>query len=149
MPAEVLDAAAGPRIGDGICARILAAARRVRDQALERAAADRHAPGGCVHATASAAYQPPPRIREYVTARDQTCRNPRCGQPAWRADLDHTIPFDQGGPTCPCNLGPLCRRHHQLKQRPGWSLTQPRPGIFQWATPAGRAYIVTPDPHYA
>ena len=149
MPADALDSAVASRPGDGIYARILGAARRARDQARERAAADRYAPGGCAHTTASPAYQPPPRIREHVTARDQTCRNPRCGQPAWRADLDHTIPFDQGGQTCPCNLGALCRHDHQLKQRPGWTLTQPRPGVFQWTTPAGRTYTVAPDPHDA
>jgi hypothetical protein len=56
-------------------------------------------------ARAAAADQPPPRIREYVTARDLTCRYPFCGQPAWRGDLDHTRPWDKGGLTCSCNLG--------------------------------------------
>ncbi len=132
-----------------IRARITAAARRARDTARRHADADRDAPGGCAHATASPAYRPPPRIREYVIARDQTCRNPRCGQPAWRADLDHTRPHHHGGPTCPCNLGGACRADHQLKQLPGWTLTQPEPGTFQWTTPAGRTYATRPDPHYA
>ena len=74
-----------------------------------------------------------------------TCRHPRCGQPAWRADLDHTTPFDHGGPTCPCNLGALCRHHHQLKQHPRWTLTQPQPGTFLWTTPAGRTYTTNSD----
>ncbi|HMH92841.1 MAG TPA: HNH endonuclease signature motif containing protein, partial [Streptosporangiaceae bacterium] len=112
------------------------------------AEADRRAPDGCAHTTASAAYQPPPRIREYVTARDQTCRHPHCGQPAWRCDLDHTIAYDQGGRTCPCDLGALCRRHHQLKQRPGWTLTQPEPGTFCWTTPEGRTYTTHPHEYY-
>jgi hypothetical protein len=130
------------------CPRILAAARRARDHARVQAEADRRAPGGCAHTTASPAYQPPPRIREHVTARDQTCRGPRCGQPAWRADLDHTTPFDQDGPTCPCNLGALCRRHHHLKQHPGWTLTQPQPGTFHWTTPTGRTYTTHPHEYY-
>ncbi len=132
----------------GIRARITAAARRAADTARRHADADRDAPGGCAHATASPAYRPPPRIREYVIARDQTCRNPRCGQPAWRADLDHTRPYDHGGPTCKCNLGGACRSDHQLKQLPGWTLTQPQPGIFQWTTPAGRTYTTRPDQHH-
>jgi Domain of unknown function (DUF222) len=146
IPADALDTApeACEHLPEGIYARILRAARRARDRARQHAEADRHAPAGCAHATASPAYQPPPRIREHVTARDRTCRGPNCGQPAWRADLDHTTPFDQGGPTCPCNLGALCRRHHRLKQHPGWTITQPQPGVFSWTTPAGRTYITRP-----
>jgi len=37
--------------------------------------------------------------------------------------------------------------HHQIKQLPGWTLTQPRPGTFTWTTPAGRSYTTTPDPY--
>jgi hypothetical protein len=77
-------------------------------------------------------------------ARDLTCRFPFCGQPAWRGDLDHTQPWDSGGLTCSCNLGGLCRHHHQLKQHPRWYLAQARPGTFQWITPAGRAYVRGP-----
>jgi hypothetical protein len=79
--------------------------------------------------------------------RDLTCRFPSCRQPAWRGDLDHTRPYDQGGLTCGCNLGGLCRRHHMLKQHPDWRLTQSQPGIFQWTTPTGRRYAVTPEIH--
>jgi Domain of unknown function (DUF222) len=146
LPADALDTAPAPnpRLPDGIYARLLTAARRARDHARHQADADRDAPGGCAHTTATPAYHPPPRIREYLTARDQTCRHPRCGQPAWRCDLDHTTPHHRGGRTCPCNTGPLCRRHHQLKQQPGWTLTQPRPGTFHWTTPAGRSYTTRP-----
>jgi len=43
----------------------------------------------------------------------------------------------------------LCRTHHLLKQLLGWTLTQLRPGIFEWVTPAGRTYRATPDKHPA
>ncbi len=49
--------------------------------------------------------------------------------------------------TCDCNLGGYCRTHHQIKQLPGWTLTQPKPGHFQLTTPAGRTYTTTPDPY--
>ena len=117
------------------------AARRAQDEARALAVAG----GCCDQATASAAYRPPPRIREHIAARDHTCRFRTCGQPAWRADLDHTIPYDQGGPTCGCNLGGDCRTHHKIKQLPGWHLQQVRPGYFIWTTPAGRSYSVSPD----
>jgi hypothetical protein len=132
-----------------VLARVLAAANRAAAEAAERAAADAQADGGCAHAEASPAYRPPPRLAEYVTARDLTCRFGTCRQPAWRCDLDHTTPYLQGGRTCPCNLGPLCRYHHQLKQRPGWTLTQDTPGTFTWTTPMGRSYVTEPDSHAA
>jgi hypothetical protein len=128
----------------GIAMTALRAAVTALDRALARADADAAA-GGCAHTDESPGYRPPPRLREFVTARDVTCRNPVCRQPAWRADLDHTIPYDQGGRTCRCNFGGGCRRHHQLKQDPRWKLEQAKPGIFTWTTPAGRTYIVRPD----
>ena len=116
------------------------------DRALDRARRDiRAAAGACAHTMASGAYRPPPRIREHIAARDRTCRFGPCGQPAWRADLDHTLPWHTGGLTCPCNLGGFCRTHHQIKQLPGWLVQQPQPGSFRWTTPAGRSYLVQPD----
>ena len=110
-------------------------------------AADTTAAGGCAHTTASPGYRPPPRLKEYIAARDLTCRFPRCRQPAWRGDLDHTIPFDNGGLTCRCNLGGLCRSHHLLKHHPDWNLPQTTPGQFTWTTPSGRTHTTTPDTH--
>jgi Domain of unknown function (DUF222) len=130
--------------------RIAMAALRAAIQLLEHAQAQAQADaaaGGCAHADESPGYRPPPRLREYIAARDVTCRSPVCGQPAWRADLDHTVPYDQGGRTCRCNLGGGCRRHHQLKQHPRWKLKQTEPGVFTWTTPAGRTYTVGPDAH--
>ena len=131
----------------GIKAAVLRAARRALARARRQAAADAAAPGGCAHTSATPTYRPTTKIRDHVTARDQTCRNPRCRQPARHADLDHTTPYDQGGRTCGCNLGGHCRTHHKIKQLPGWTLTQPRPGHFRLTTPAGRTYTTTPDPY--
>ncbi len=132
----------------GIAAAALRAAARALALALAQAQAD-EAAGGCAHQGGSPAYRPPPRLREFVTARDVTCRFPPCRQPAWRADLDHTLAWDKGGRTCSCDLGGGCRRHHQLKQHPRWRLEQTRPGVFTWTTPAGRTYTTGPDPQPA
>jgi hypothetical protein len=144
-------AAAGRQLAPGgsgslspIAAATLRAAARALDRALAQAEADATA-NGCAHSAESAAYRPPPRLREFVIARDVTCRFLTCRQPAWRADLDHTIPYDQGGRTCSCNLGGGCRKHHILKQHRRWKLEQQRPGEFTWITPAGRRYTVEPD----
>jgi Domain of unknown function (DUF222) len=138
--------AAPPRPPAQIATAALKAAARALDTALAQARADAAA-GGCAHHARAPGYRPPPRLREQVTARDVTCRNPACRQPAWRADLDHTRPWEDGGPTCSCNLGGACRRHHQLKQHPRWKLEQTRPGHFTWTTPAGRTYTTGPDTH--
>jgi hypothetical protein len=102
--------------------------------------------GGRVRSRRTVA-RPPPRLREQVTARDVTCRNPVCGQPAWRADLDHTQPWQDDGQTCGCNLGGACRRDHGLKQHPRWNLEQTRPGFFRWTAPSGSTYTAEPDTH--
>jgi hypothetical protein len=132
--------------GGGILSQALRAAAQATARAAVQRAAD-EAAGGCAHAAASLAYRPPPRLKEYVTVRDLTCRFPSCRQPAWRGDLDHTRPYERGGLTCSCNLGGLCRRHHILKQHPGWQLRQPEPGSFDWTTPTGRRYEADREVH--
>jgi hypothetical protein len=131
-----------------ILQRTLRTAARAAEKARLQAVIDAEA-GGCAHGQASVSYQPPPRLREFVTARDVTCRFPTCRQPVWRCDLDHSVPFDKGGKTCSCNLGGLCRFHHLIKQHVGWQLVQPTPGNFAWVTPSGRTYFIEPDSHAA
>ena len=90
-------------------------------------------------------YVPSRRLQHLIRARTPTCSAPGCRWPAWRCDLDHTVPFDGGGCTCDCNLAPLCRRHHRCKQAAGWRLEQPEPGTMLWTTPAGRRYLTEPE----
>jgi hypothetical protein len=130
-----------------MAAAALNAATTALQRARNQAAADTAA-GGCAHTSASPHYRPPTRMREHVIARDQTCRSAICGQPAWRGDLDHTIAWEKGGATCPCNLGGVCRREHQLKQHPRWKLEQTRPGWFRWTAPSGRTYQVGPQTYW-
>ena len=102
------------------------------------------ATGDCSHPRESKGYRPSPSLRHLIQIRDITCTHPSCRRPATQGDIDHTIPYDQGGRTCECNLGPPCRRHHQAKQAPGWTLEQPRPGTYIWTTPSGRTYTTRP-----
>lgn len=97
----------------------------------------------CRHKRETASYVPSPSLRHLVEARDVTCTFPGCRRPAWQCDLDHTLAYDRGGKTCECNLAPLCRFHHQVKQAHGWVLEQPEPGVMRWVTPSGRTYMVT------
>jgi Domain of unknown function (DUF222)/HNH endonuclease len=66
-------------------------------------------------------YRPPQRVRDYLAARDDTCAFPTCQQPGYRSEPDHTIPFDQGGPTTRNNLALTCRRHNRAKAGTGWT----------------------------
>jgi hypothetical protein len=96
--------------------------------------------GTCQHRRQTARYQPTPSLRHIIKIRSPRCGYPGCRQPAAHCDDDHTIPYDKGGKTCECNLHPLCRRHHQAKQAPGWHLAQPEPGTLIWTLPSGRQY---------
>jgi hypothetical protein len=105
------------------------------------------ATGTCDHQNESAGYQPSDRLRHLVKTRSPRCGFPGCRRPAWRCDCDHTIAHHKGGRTCECNLHPLCRHHHQVKQAPGWHLEQPEPGVLVWTTPSGRTYTTTAEPY--
>jgi hypothetical protein len=89
-------------------------------------------------------YRPPAALRDYVQARDRTCRFPGCQQPARRCDLDHTAAYPEG-PTSEYNLGTLCRRHHRLKHETRWTVEQ-HAGSFTWTSPTGRKYTRVPEP---
>ncbi len=98
----------------------------------------------CDHRHESHAYQPNDRLRHLVQVRDYECTFPPCSRHARDSDFEHATPYDRGGRTCGCNAGARSRRCHQVKQSPGWRVTQPRPGWHQWETPAGRIYIQRP-----
>ena len=102
------------------------------------------AAGSCDHRQREPGYHPSPSLQALVRARSSTCTYYGCGRQAVRCDLDHTIPHDHGGPTCECNLAPLCRYHHRVKQAQGWKLQHLTPGVMAWLTPAGRRYITLP-----
>jgi hypothetical protein len=112
---------------------------------------------GVITATGSAGYVPSAAVARLVRAREPHCRFPGCRQPATRCDLDHTIPWPRGT-TTPHNLGPLCRRHHQLKTHGGWALEPVEslsrngcsdPPGWRWRTPAGLTVVDEPEPSLA
>ena len=107
------------------------------------------------------AYRPTAELTALVKARDGHCRFPGCAVAARFCDLDHVRPWPTG-PTAAHNLLTLCRRHHRIKQRPGWRLRLAPDGTTTWTDPTGRtrtttpldalhALVLTPDPtqHHA
>jgi hypothetical protein len=105
--------------------------------------------GTCQHLREAPGYAWPAKLRHLIEVRQRTCSAPGCRRPAVACDIDHTRPYDQGGPTCECNGSPLCRRHHRAKQAPGWHLTQDQPGVMTWHLPSGRTYQTTGPPYAA
>ncbi|AIY18554.2 hypothetical protein KR76_20570 [Pimelobacter simplex] len=89
------------------------------------------------------AYEIPDRHRQQIELRDHTCRFPYCTRAAMRCDLDHATPHGQGGPTCPCNLVPLCRRHHRAKTHSQWRYQVTKIGTYVWRSPAGFRFEVS------
>ena len=76
----------------------------------------------CDHRHHTTAHDPSPALRHLVEIRDGTCSWPPCQRDAARCDFDHTVPWEQGDPTCACTGGPRCRHHHHQKQAAGWIL---------------------------
>jgi Domain of unknown function (DUF222) len=97
----------------------------------------------CTHAHREDRYIPSRKLKHLIRARTARCGAPGCGAQAITSEIDHTIPYP-AGPSCECNLGPLCKRHHHAKHAPGWKLQQPRPGVMRWTTPSGRTYTTRP-----
>jgi hypothetical protein len=94
-------------------------------------------------------YTPSPRLREQVLITHPSCVFPGCTRPSRGCDLDHVIPWDQGGPTCSCNLVPACRFHHRLKTHGGWRLHRVGDRLFVWTSPHDRVYTRhDPDPRH-
>ena len=98
----------------------------------------------CDHRHQTDGYEPGERLRRLVQIRDQECTFPPCSRPARESDFEHAVPYDKGGRTDACNAGARSRRCHQVKQSPGWTVTQPKPGWHVWTTPTGRTYIQEP-----
>jgi len=106
---------------------------------------------------ATDAYQPGAALREFILARDLTCRFPTCGQPARRCQIDHITPFDPDKPawtqTHQGNLHLLCQRHHQLKTDGAWNVRRdPNTGDTHWTSALGYHYtrpaeIIDPTHH--
>ena len=91
-------------------------------------------------------YIPSQKLVDFLMARDRTCRFPGCAQPGHRTDIDHAIPWDEGGTTSPDNLGLLCRRHHQMKTHGGWRVNSFSNGSCEWISPRGKKFFVPVRP---
>ena len=92
------------------------------------------------------AYRPGRALAALVGARDARCRFPGCSVAARFCDLDHVTPWP-AGPTTAANLACLCRRHHRVKQRPGWTVRIATDATITWTDPTGATRTTHPLDH--
>ncbi|WP_166390087.1 HNH endonuclease signature motif containing protein [Nocardioides ochotonae] len=83
------------------------------------------------------AYAIPGRLAEQTHLTQPVCAFPWCERRATRCDCDHVVAHAAGGPTCSCNLAPLCRRHHRAKTHTGWRYDKTDSATYLWRSPHG------------
>lgn len=81
-----------------------------------------------------------PAQRRAVRRRDGACTFPGCdARVAW-CDVHHCIHYDDDGPTDLCNLVCLCRHHHTVTHRNGWSVRVHTDGWTIFTSPTGHTF---------
>jgi Domain of unknown function (DUF222)/HNH endonuclease len=83
--------------------------------------------------------------RREVRRRDRHCRFPGCRNVAF-ADVHHVVPWEPGGKTDLDNLACLCRHHHGVVHRKGWSMTGNANEELSIVGPSGRVMTSRPSP---
>jgi hypothetical protein len=101
--------------------------------------------GPCDHKLQAKGHDPGVKLRHLTGILNACCTCPPCRRPHEQSDYEHSTPYEQGGRTCLCNAGPVCRHDHRAKQAPGWRLEPgENRGWFRWTTPSGRTYLSRP-----
>lgn len=89
-------------------------------------------------------YRFPPAMRAAIIARDAHCRFPDCEIPAQWCDIDHVLPYAQGGSTSMSNAQLLCRHHHNLKTERRVFCKTDGDGHITWWTSNGVRITTSP-----
>jgi hypothetical protein len=84
-------------------------------------------------------------LRDFVIARDRTCRGIKCASPI--RDIDHVRPFGDGGLTTPSNGQGLSRNCHTSRDHPTLRVDEADAnGVIIWTTPSNRTFRSLPPP---
>lgn len=118
----------------------VAAARRLGEDAIVKAVVTE---GADVTAVVHLGRTIPARIRTALEARDSTCVVPGCDVRRG-LEIDHRIPWAEGGPTTLDNLVRLCGWHHYQKTHRGYRL-EGGPGRWEWRGPDEEAAALSGD----
>ena len=108
---------------------VAAARRMASDAVLKVLLTD----GTDVKAVAHVGRTIPARLRTALEARDPTCVVPDCDV-RHGLEIDHLLPWAEGGPTTMDNLARLCEWHHHLKSHCGYLLGGSL-GAWEWSGP--------------
>ena len=87
-------------------------------------------------------YEIPDRHRQAVHLMTPADTFPFASSLSRKQQVDHTIPFEEGGESGIGNYGPMTIRHHRIKTHGRWQVQQPFPGIYVWRDPNGAHYLV-------
>lgn len=79
-----------------------------------------------------------PAMRRAMAIRDGGCVFPGCDAPVEWADAHHVRHWLDGGRTAVENLASLCRHHHGVTHRRGWTMGVTDDQWFWWDTPSGQ-----------
>ncbi|MFM7061229.1 MAG: DUF222 domain-containing protein [Actinomycetes bacterium] len=90
--------------------------------------------GGVVQKISNTTRSIPSRLRRALEDRDRVCVVPGCDV-SWNLEIDHRVPFAQGGPTDEENLARLCHAHHRDK-------TARRAILERWTDEHGKPHWV-------
>ncbi|CAH0214324.1 HNH endonuclease signature motif containing protein [Microbacterium sp. Bi121] len=78
-----------------------------------------------------------PAQRDWLVLQHGTCAVDGCTRLALDTDIDHEVPWAQGGKTDLAGLRPLCPRHHRLRHRPRAVFRSRPDGSVEVTTPTG------------
>ncbi len=84
--------------------------------------------------------------RRHAESRDQTCVHPGCRMPATDSDIDHRIPWADSHRTRTRDLAPLCRYHHVIRHRAGWTYENLPHGGYLFTSATGHTYTSSESP---
>jgi hypothetical protein len=133
--------AAGAVPGSEVGADVLVPAELVAELAASARLVALAHPG---EAPPEAGYVASKALADFIRFRDLTCRWPGCDRPAPECDIDHTIPYADGGPTHASNLKCYCRTHHLVKTFWNWKEKQLADGTLILIAPSGQTCVTTP-----
>ncbi len=89
-------------------------------------------------------YRPTQAQRDWLVLQHGTCSRDGCTRLAIDADIDHEIPWSQGGPTDRKRLRPLCPPDHARRHRTRLRYRSRADGSVQVVTPTGHATAQAP-----
>lgn len=98
----------------------------------------------CHANTVEKGYRPSEGLANHVRARDGHCRMPGCRVPADQCQIDHIIPWGEGGLTVAWNLQCLCQHHHNMKTDGRFRADINAVGEVTWIGPMNQPMVTTP-----